>query len=96
MEFSKKAWHSLLYKSTFGTTLLPDNICNYFWWLLLAIILFPLCIYGHIINLFLKEKDKFPASNTLYLPIIFASIGSQINHNTNAFGWLLIGTGIIC
>lgn len=42
LEYNIKSWHSRLYMSTYGKEEyeLPNNICAYFWKLVLAIILF--------------------------------------------------------
>jgi len=54
LNFNTKSWHGLLWSSTWGTNL-PNNICGYFWSLVLAILICPFAIFGHILNMIPKR-----------------------------------------
>ncbi len=58
LKMSKKSWHGRLYESTYDPMRLPDNICAYWWKLLVAIILFIPCWAGHVYNLIAKGSIK--------------------------------------
>lgn len=61
LNYKIKSWHAWLFKSTYGKEdyELPKSICDYFWLLLLAIIIAIPSYIGHIHNAF--SKNKFPA-----------------------------------
>lgn len=50
LEWNKKSWHARLYRNTYYVCDMPDNICEYWWKLLLAIVLFIPCWPGHLLN----------------------------------------------
>jgi len=70
MKLNVNSWYGRLYLSTYGkdnTDTLPNNICSFFWPLLFAIILFPLCWPGHVINLFTpKTMNRTNALQTAF------------------------------
>lgn len=86
LNFNRKSWHSALYQSSYGTEDLPDNICAYFWKLVLAIILIIPAFGGHIINMVSwslwkahKTSEHYPMHSirsSLHIPIfiLFASL----------------------
>jgi hypothetical protein len=71
LNYSSTSWHARLYISSYGikgeNPYLPNNICVYFWKLLLAIILFIPAYIGHIMNFF--KKGKLSYHNEGYIAI---------------------------
>lgn len=57
LKYYSKSWHSILYKSTYGGSL-PVSLCTYFWKLVAAIVIFPLVLPGHILNICEKDYDS--------------------------------------
>lgn len=43
MKLNQKSWHAMYYKWA-SLKMMPDNLCSYFWKLLMLIILFPLLL----------------------------------------------------
>lgn len=74
LNYKKKSWHAWLYISTYGGNeyCLPKSICNYFWGLAFAIIIFIPSYIGHIINIFRKNDkyDKITAWHTIFITLI--------------------------
>lgn len=92
LEYNTKSWHSRLYMSTYGLdrSELPDNICAYFWKLLLAIVLFIPSYIGHIVNLFVKnEQDRIPAGVTSLITLFTTVFGIPFLEN-DAFTYINI------
>jgi|GEM_PF-5247768 len=52
---SKKSWHSWLFRSTYGVPL-PQNLCTYFWGVVLAVILAVPFAITHIVHIFTKKR----------------------------------------
>ena len=72
LNFSKNSWHAILWESTFGEGTPPDSICPYFWTTIFAMILFPLCIVGHLINLISRNRSKVVAFPFIFtVPVCF-------------------------
>lgn len=63
MKLSTKSWHSWLFRYTYGKDNLPDNLCPYFWKLVLAMILFPVlfifCLPAFILCRSTGDNDLF-------------------------------------
>lgn len=103
LSFKKNSWHSLLYRSTYGQYSLPDNICEYFWLLLVAIIIAPLAVFGHLLNMLNENKRTrfFGLENqavwSILLPIsdfllgIAATKGRAASWNKHhGFWWIML------
>lgn len=58
LKYSKTSWHAKFYTSHYGRWKLPNNICPYFWKLILALaMLVPFTFPGHINNLCLRKYE---------------------------------------
>lgn len=68
--YKATSWHARLYKSTYGTYILPKNICNYFWKLIVAILVAIPSWPGHLINFF--ERGFYPMKaivSAIHVPV---------------------------
>ena len=92
LNFNIKSWHSILWRSTWGDNL-PDNICGYFWSLVGAILLAPLALVGHIINLCVKRFDIKAAWWSFYpvacLLVGFIIYGDKMTKNPHHYIWFI-------
>ena len=79
LNYSKKSWHAILYRSSYDSVL-PDNICAYFWKVLFATIMFPIAYLGHLINLCLRDY-VFPSIWTPLHIILAVFIGYVSKQN---------------
>lgn len=85
MKFSKNSWHTKIYQLTFANGSLPNNLCPYFWKLVVAIIVFvlwgwfyiPAFIANRIVSKIEKEDDKLGAEKGFFS--IFFGIALAIN-----------------
>lgn len=61
MKLNVNSWHSKLYKFSYDKEATKErNFCDYFWKTVLAIILFPMTIYGWIFDkVYFKNKDSY-------------------------------------
>lgn len=74
LKYNKNSWHSKLYMSTYGTSdiWLPENICKYFWQLVIAIIFFIPSWPGHLYNRFIvKHNECASLTTTIHVSIAF-------------------------
>lgn len=55
LNYSKKSWHARLYLSTLCKEELPENLCPYFWTVMWCVIVFPLYIPTHLVNIIFKK-----------------------------------------
>lgn len=84
MELSKKTWHAKLYCLTYGIGTLPNNLCPYFWKIVIAMLLFvpltifflPRIVFNKLVNRFTHDDD---VSDDGYLSVqIFIAIGVNV------------------
>lgn len=79
MKLSTKSWHAKLFDLTYPTVL-PKNLCPYFWKIVLACIIFipmaawftPLYLFKRVDKLFNKEVD-FSISSDGFCSVLFAA-----------------------
>ena len=99
LNYSSKTWHAKLYKSTYAEDTCPDNICEYFWLLVLAIIMIIPAHLGHIGNI-VKRKNSFHAVGATIIAILILVIGAACYHtkldkHIHVSFWLIYGTGLM-
>lgn len=107
MKLYKNSWHYKLHKSAYDKNP-PNNFCDYFWRLVLAILIFPIALPSHTINFF--NKNSSPVHQCVgviftVLIILFGvvgvlvveSCGLNINYYDSNFVAFLItyGAGIL-
>jgi hypothetical protein len=101
MELKRKSWYAWLYKRTYGTEL-PDNLCPFFWKMILAIVMFPVtwpCIVIELLILDDPSKTRWSgrlfygfATNVLSI-IVCASI--MAHYTKHIFYWWTSIVGFI-
>lgn len=92
MELNINNWKIKLIRSTYAIKdpdKLPKSLCSFFWVFLSSIILFPLCIWGHLFNfqeLFSKSREDstgYDSYNNAF------GVGIIMLFIAGAFGWSL-------
>lgn len=98
IQYSRNSWHSRLFENAYPFTRLPDNICSYFWLLLLAIVTLPITFIGRILNIFnlnfsflLQVLIQGAMGVTL---LLCSTIGQKLIDSTTIIN-LLVGFGVI-
>lgn len=93
MKANRKSIHARLYKFTYSSDL-PDNLCPYFWKLVLGVLMFipnlllqlPMLIYNSILSLFGKRpyndcNDRRVYGFIIYFSVIVLFLYSYMNYN---------------
>lgn len=94
MEISKKSWHARLYKFSYDE--LPNNFCEYFWKLFLAVVLLPISWIGCLFNKGEKLAENVFITIAFYLGLIFLPLAiAEKQYGALSFKSYLIGLGYI-
>lgn len=83
MEIRKNTWHSKLYKIIYNK--LSDNLCEYFWKLVLAILLLPFTWVALCIPKFRKDEDMGMGSYLLVGTVVYGFFSASWGFGSDFF-----------
>lgn len=99
MEIRRNTWHSKLYRTMYND--LTNNLCEYFWKLVLAILLLPFTWVALCIPKFRKDEDMGMGSYLLVGTVVYGffsaswDLGSDFFPNQTLILQILFGVVLI-